>query len=111
MSNSIRHFALVMASSVAYLIHHRVLWGLERKWQMRKKQTNGKADTESTMVCSEYLSNPVYESKARHTIDCFCIPGPARRNVFCVIVACEQKGCVIVTVRNHVRSTIDHFLL
>jgi hypothetical protein len=27
------------------------------------------------------------------------------------IVACEQKGCMVITVRSQVRSAIDHFLL
>src|SRR5271169_5590150 len=27
------------------------------------------------------------------------------------IVACKQKGCMVISVRNHVRSAIDHFLL
>jgi hypothetical protein len=49
-------------------------------------------------------------------------PGRARVSTACVsrillgeifsafIVACKQKGCMVITVWNHVRSSIDHYL-
>ncbi len=54
-----------------------------------------------------YLSNVIYESKARLSTFVSCIL--LREAFSAFVVACKQKGCMIIAVWNHVRSAIDHF--